>query len=857
MQGMRLGKYLILDKLGEGGMGEVWRARDEQLNRSVAIKILPPDVSTDPSRRARFEQEARALAALNHPNIVAVYEAGQHEGRAYIVSELVEGEPLRAILNGSRPPLRRLMEMAAQIAEALAAAHHAGIVHRDLKPENIMVTPSGRVKVLDFGLAKQSAIRSADVTATLPLTHAGTVMGTVGYMSPEQVRGEEADHRSDIFSFGVVLFEMLTGKRAFQAASSVETMNAILHQDPPPLDAEVPVLPPAMVTVVHRCLEKRPEARFQSAADLAFALQTVALTGASGTFQALKPPVEKRRRWLLPSLAALGAALLFAAGFLVRGRTIERDPPRFQQITFQRGLVSNARFTADGRNVVYGASWDGNPFRVYMASPGNPEPRDLGLPDGAMLVAVSSKDDLALLTGPFGQDGTGTLSRGSVLGGQMRPLLEGVRMADWAPDGSSLAVLRSVTGKFRLEYPVGKVLADNIEWPFLAIRVSPDGSRVAYASYYKGTSVGVGIIDSSGKGQWLGTVSGQTSEVVDPLLNWSPDGREIWFRSFDLTEWGTIYAIDLKGRRRVVTRVPSHATIYDIARNGRVLLRTDSRQVGILGKGPGDKMERDLSCLDASNLVGISDDGQAIVTTIVGESGGPMGSVYLRKTDGSPPIRVGDGKALDLSPDGKWISGYAARENVARQFLLFPTGAGEEFPVKIPTMGNGGVVVGWLPGDRQYVVIGELIGKRWQCFAWDASRNTLREVCPEGIPDAILNLSPDRQWVLSRGPKGGWFAYPVAGGAPREVQGISAHDTVIGWRADNRSIYIAAHRDSNKTLPVSTLDIVTGQRTAWMEVRPMQSVDEVFNLRITPDGSAYAYNFRVKSSDLYTADGLR
>ena len=856
MNGMRLGKYLILDKLGEGGMGEVWRARDEQLNRTVAVKILPSEVSSDPARRARFELEARALAALNHPNIVAVYEAGQHDGRAYIISELVEGESLRAIINSNRLPLRRLMEMATQIAEALAAAHQAGIVHRDLKPENIMVTSGGRVKVLDFGLAKQSAIRNADVTATLPLTHAGTVMGTVGYMSPEQVRGGDADHRSDIFSFGVVLFEMLTGKRAFHAASSVETMNAILNQDPPPLDAGSPALPPALVTVVHRCLEKRPELRFQSSADLAFALQTVALTGASGTHQAPKQPVH-RRRWTWPVVAATGGALLFAAGLFVRGRTIDHDPPHFQRITFRRGLVSNAGFTGDGRNVVYGASWDGNPFRIYLATPGNPEARDLGLPDGSMLLAVSSKDELAVLSGPFGQDGAGTLSRGSILGGQMRPLLEGVRMADWAPDGSSLAVLRSVNGKFRLECPVGKVLADNLEWPLLAIRVSPDGLRVAYASYYKGTSVSMGIIDSSGKREFLGAVSGQTSEIVDPLLNWSPDGREIWFRSFDLTEWGTIYAIDLKGRRRIVTRIPAHATIYDIARNGRVLLRTDSRQVGILGKGPGDKMERDLSCLDASNLVGISDDGRTIATNIVGESGGPKGSVYLRKTDGSPPIRVGDGKAFALSPDGKWISGYAARDNVARQFLLFPTGAGEEYPVKIPALGNGGVVYGWLPGDRQYLVGGALPGKRWQCFAWDAGRNTLREVCPEGIPDQMMYLSPDRQWVLSVGPQGRLFAYSVAGGDPREVRGISAHDAVLGWRADSRSIFIAAHRDSNKTLPVSTLDIVSGQRTAWMEIRPMQSVDEVFNLRITPDGSAYAYNFRVKSSDLYTADGLR
>src|SRR5579863_8634620 len=305
MKGSRLGKYEILDKLGEGGMGEVWRARDEQLHRTVALKILPPDVAQDPSRRARFEQEARALAALNHPNIVAVYEFGEDRmdngGRVFLVSELVEGESLRALLDNGRLASRRAIEIAVQIADAMAAAHAAGIVHRDLKPENIMLTNAGVVKVLDFGLAKQTSAGPADATVTMALTQPGTVMGTVGYMSPEQVRGAKTDHRSDVFSFGAVLYEMLAGQRAFQAESQVETMNAILHLDPPEPSAATHAISPALAAVIKRCLEKRPEQRFQSAADLAFALRSISGGSVSGMRAATSvalPPVPQRRRWL-------------------------------------------------------------------------------------------------------------------------------------------------------------------------------------------------------------------------------------------------------------------------------------------------------------------------------------------------------------------------------------------------------------------------------------------------------------------------------------------------------------------------------------------------------------------------------
>jgi serine/threonine protein kinase len=857
----RLGKYDILDKLGEGGMGEVYRAKDSSLNRSVAVKILPPDVANDPNRRARFEQEARALGALNHPNIVAVYDTGVENGQAYIVSELVDGESLRAVVDRGRLPLRKLLDLAVQIADALAAAHSVGIVHRDLKPENVMVARDGRVKVLDFGLAKQTVTEGTGDTATLALSQPGTVLGTAGYMSPEQVRGAALDHRSDIFSFGCVLYEMMTGRRAFQAASSVETMNAILREEPTEVEGSQITLPPALGTIVRRCLEKQPEQRFQSAADLAFALRSVSPSTASGAqpvSQVAAPP--RGKPWLWPVIAALGGIALFAAGFFLRDRTLRRNPPQFQRITFRKGLVNNARFTSDGRNVIYSASWDGAPARVFLATPGNPVARDLDLPDSSLLLDVSSKDEIAFLMGPYQPDGTGVLSRSAISGGQMRPWLEGVRSAVWSPDGSTMAVWRTVDGKNRIEYPIGKTLIPDIGYGiFFAMRLSPDGTRLALAHYGQGSNVELSVADSSGKLASLGFVAGQTVDIVDPLLTWTPDGREIWFRSFDLKEWGTIYAVDMKGRRRVVTRLPGHATLYDIAHDGRLLLRTDTRQLGILGTAPGDTTERDLSCLDESNLNAISYDGRAILATAVGEGGGPRGSVYWRKTDGSPPVRLADGRAFAMSADAKWVSAWSSMDPATRKYVLVPTGAGEERELAIPELKGMNVTYGWT-ADNQTVFLHGWDNNRansFQNYSWNMKSRVLRPFGPKGVADDLPMLSPDRQQILEVGPDGRWWIYPVSGGEGRAVEGLSPHDIVIGWREDNRSLFLATHHDVNTTIPLSTLDIASGKKTEWKEIHPTRPVDRLLTLKITPDGSAYAYNFLVKMSELYVADGVR
>lgn len=852
MIGTRLGNYEILDKLGEGGMGEVWRARDERLHRTVAIKILPPDVAGDPTRRARFEQEARALAALNHPNIVAVYDVGESAGVFYIVSELVEGESLRAVIERGPVSARKAIDIAVQMAEGMAAAHAIGIVHRDLKPENVMLTRGGLVKILDFGLAKQTHAPSQDKTATMALSQPGMVMGTAGYMSPEQVRAENVDARSDIFSFGAILYEMLTAKRAFHGATSVDTMAAVLNAEPPEFDTEPGKLPPALASIVRRCLEKRPEQRFQSAADLAFALRAITISGSAIT--GLQPalaaaPAQSKKRWLWPAVAVVAGAALVLAGFGARELTTHQANVTYQRITFRKGYIASARFISGGRNIVYGAAWDDGSSGIYLAIPGNPDSRDLGMPKGDDIVAVSSREELALL-------GNGTLAVTSVSGGNMRPLLNDVLAADFSNDGSSMAVLRYINGKVRLEYPIGTVLVPEVGWPMQMIRVSPDGNQVAYAGLAAGSAIQIFVADrTTGKYRSLGVVSGQATTEEANWLAWTPKGNEIWFHSFDTAEPGIVYAVDMKGHRRRVIDLPTRVKFYDISPDGQALLSTGTTQLGILGATPGATAERDLSCLDSGQVRGISEDGSVILANVVGESGGPKGSIYIRKTDGSPPVRVSDGHGFILSPDAKWVSGYIQDARGMKQFFVWPTGPGDSFEPHAPGL-QITIVLGWLKGDQQYLVEGNLPKHRAQCFVWDAVRGTVRPLCPENPTEPAMWLSADRQKMLSQTAHNtGWSVYPVDGGPPREVPGLGREENPIGWDNDNRSVYVTSGRENQTSIAVSLVDTVTGQRKAWKTIHPAQPVLEIHDLRIAPNGG-YAYTFVVGNLDLYIAKGL-
>ena len=380
--GSRLGPYEILSPLGAGGMGEVYRAKDPRLGRDVAIKVLPSSFSSDPDRLKRFEQEARAAGILNHPNITAVHDLGTHDGAPYVVQELLEGETLRAELASGRFSPRKAIDHAVQIAQGLAAAHEKGIVHRDLKPENVFVTKDGRVKILDFGLAKLTQSEGSPDATNLPTaTEPGVVMGTLGYMSPEQVKAKPADARSDIFALGAILYEMLSGQRAFRGDSAGETMAAILKEDPPDLSVTNENISPGLERIVRHCLEKNPERRFQSASDIAFGLQELSVTGASAP---RAQPSSSPARWRKPALLGMAAAAIAAAGLLA-GRQIWRSPaasvPAFHRLTYRRGFVWSARFSPDAHAVYYSANWDGSEkTEIFSTRTENPGSMLLDLP---------------------------------------------------------------------------------------------------------------------------------------------------------------------------------------------------------------------------------------------------------------------------------------------------------------------------------------------------------------------------------------------------------------------------------------------------------------------------------------------
>jgi serine/threonine protein kinase len=534
--GTHLGSYEIVSLLGSGGMGEVYAARDPKLDRMVAIKILPPQLAEHPDALTRFEREAKAVAALSHPNILAIFDFGREQQTAYAVMELLDGETLRQKLRSPIPP-RKVIEYGVQIARGLAAAHDKGIAHRDLKPENVFVTNDGRVKILDFGLARQTRVpAAADVTSPLTVerrTDPGTVMGTVGYMSPEQVRGQAGDQRSDLFSFGAVLYELLTGRRAFQRDTSAETLTAILREDPPEItSASLTGMSPGLVRVILHCLEKNPAERFQSASDIAFALDALTtLSTASGLSTGSIPPADEppvKRRWWGRAAGGVAAGAIVAASFLF-GRASVRPSHdvSFTPLTYRQQMIFRALFAPDGRTIVWSSALSGTESELFALSSEFPEPRSLGLRH-AQLLSVSSKNELAILTNArfLGHRlFDGTLARTPLGGGAPREVLEHVREADWSPDGENLAIIRDVNGRDRLEFPVGKVLYEASGY-LSDLRVSPAGDQVAFFEHpVKFDDRGeVAAVDRAGRKTHL---AGEYWGLEG--LAWSRDGREVLF----------------------------------------------------------------------------------------------------------------------------------------------------------------------------------------------------------------------------------------------------------------------------------------------------------------------------------------
>ena len=667
--GLKVGPYEIVAPIGAGGMGEVYHARDPRLKRDVAIKVLPALFSSDRQRLRRFEEEARAAAALNHPNILAVYDIGQQDGAPYIVCELLEGQTLRAKLHTGPVPVRKAVDCALQIARGLAVAHGRGIVHRDLKPENVFVTRDGQVKILDFGLAKLTRAEPGgnDVTRTIE-SDVGSVVGTAGYMSPEQARGKPADARSDLFALGAVLYELLSGQRAFKGEASADTISAILNHDPAELSAGNRRVPPAVERIVRHCLEKNPDERFQSAGDVAFDLES--MTAASTTTQAVE--VKPRFRWRGIAVVS-GLALLVTIGVLI-GRgwlAIPASQPEFRRVTFRRGSIRMARFAPDGQTIFYGAAWDGKPVELFTMRYETSDSHPLGVT--AQVLGISTTGEVALLLNPkvrnFVQVGTLALMPAS--GGTPRELLDRVQFAEWSPDGRAMAVVRFSVGSGLswIEYPAGKVVYRGSAW-ISHLRISPDGKLLAFAQHiHNGDDGYVVIIDGNGNKKF-------TSQVFTSLqgLAWRPDGKEVWFTGAPSGSARAIYAVNMLGKQRLVLRAPGALVLQDIANSGRVLLTNDNSRKQMFALIQGDSKERNVSWLDWSVLQVLSEDGKLILFDEGGEANRKYG-LYLRRLDGSLPMRIVDGYWGDLSPDGRWV--VAQDSGTPPQFVLVPTGIGE------------------------------------------------------------------------------------------------------------------------------------------------------------------------------------
>jgi eukaryotic-like serine/threonine-protein kinase len=864
--GTRLGPYEILSPLGSGGMGEVYRARDSRLGRDVAVKVLPERIAVDPDALARFEREARAVAALSHPNILGIFDFGSEGSTTYSVSELLEGETLRERLAGGPIPARKAVEYGAQIARGLAAAHEKGIVHRDVKPENVFVTSDGRIKILDFGLARQTAFGAGADDTRSPTVAGGTspgmVMGTVGYMSPEQVRGAPADHRSDIFSFGSVLYEMLTGRRAFGRATGAETMTAILKEDPPDLSDSGADLSPSLAETVRHCLEKNPAERFQSARDLAFDLEHAVGSSAPSRYAAAAA-ARRGPRILSIAASSLAALAFLAAGGLLATRMRHAREPVFRQLTYHRGYVESARFSPDGQTVIYGSTRRDQPVKIYSARLDSIESTPLDLPSGTVL-GISRTGEMAILLGCVHRGywiRSGTLARVPLGGGAPREVLEHVTDGDISGDGQALAVVREIGARQRLEFPLGKTILETdgyIDHP----RISSDGGSVAFLEHpFYGNDAGYVAVARSGAAGAERLTALQSG--LDGL-SWSPDGKEIWFtgnvESAETKDNGTRYSLWAvrPGRKpRSVYVPPMNLRIHDVSRKGTILLSGDDRRGEIGGFLKGDARERDLSTWSDEALSAIAEDGAGYLGIEQSAPGAGIDPfLYYRRAGDSAPVRLGSGTGIALSPDGKWIANVQ-RVNETARLTLVPTGAGDAVPIDLgavqPRVASHERASFSADGMR-FLFPGFEPNRRPRVWLIDLPKGRPTAVTPEG--ESLALLSPDGGSVAGVDAKGRIVMYRLAEGrgSPTEVHGALAYERPIQWESSGRALFVW-----DRTWParIARVELATGARTIWKELAPDPVGVLYGNIVLTPDGKHYVYRIRRVLSELNLAEGLK
>jgi Tol biopolymer transport system component len=802
----------------------------------------------------KHQKEVSSL--LNHPNILAIHDIGEQDGAPFIVSELLEGRSLRAELENSALSPRKASDYAAQIAQGLAAAHDKGIVHRDLKPENIFLTTEGRVKILDFGLAKLAPNARRDknesdgMTLTSSPTEAGMVMGTAGYMAPEQVRGSGVDSRTDIFAFGAVLYEMISGKRAFRRDTAAETMTAILKDDPPELSEMDYPVSPGLERIVRRCLEKQPEQRFQSAKDLAFALEALSGTTSKSAANVTIAGDAGKTRW--PAFVAAAAVVGLALGAAIAWylRPAPAPPPTFTRVSYHRGEVIRGRFAPDTKTVFYSAKFGAGAPDTYSIREDYPASTPVGLA-GALLLAISRQGQMAVLVRPayFAHyEWGGTLATSPLGGTAPRELLENVVDADWGPDGNELAIIDRGNDKWRLQYPLGKVLLEGEGW-MSDMRVSPDGKQVALFRHPpnvddRGDLV---LVDRSGQ---MKTLSSGWESLEG--LAWAPSGKEIWFSAAVSGEQWCIHAVTLSGKQRTVYCGTAPTRIVDIAASGRALVSTEESRGTMSIVEHGSNQERDLSWLSYSWGPRLSRDGSEMLFTDLSEESGNDYSVYVRKRDGSPAIRLtGGGYATDISADGKWAM-VILPDDPAQRVQIVPVGPGQgrvlHWDGIQPRWSQ------WFPDGRRILMLASQSGQAEALYLTDADGSTPKQLSPGSAPWGAV--APDEKSFISV-QKGAVVVRSISDGSSKPIPGIQAEEFPIGW-ADSKHIFVQATIAIG--LRIYKVDIESGGRELWQTVTPKDAT----GLRpmktptaITPDGQWMAFGCRTQLGQLYRSDTLK
>ena len=861
--GSRCGPYEIVGLLGTGGMGEVYRARDAKLGRDVAIKILGIESPASPATVRRFEQEARAISALNHPAIVTIHDIGDCDGQFYIVMEIVEGTTLRHLLGRGRPRLKKALQIADQLADALAKAHEAGIVHCDLKPENVMLTGEGHVKIVDFGLARlaepaASGSPAPDRTASDRSTQR-MVLGTVGYMSPEQAAGETADFRADHFAFGAILYELATGARAFHQPTSVETLSMIIRGEPERPLAVNPALPSPVVWTIERCLSKDPADRYASTRDLARDVQTLRDHAADlETLEGTRLSAGKRRSRLLVAgsiaVAALGAG---AAAVYFATRTgppavAEAAPaPRFKQLTFRRGFIQNARFAPGGQTVIYAAGWDGGPVRLFETGHLGPESRTLD-PPHAGLASISSRGEVALIQGCRLDWASciGTLATMPIGGGAPREVMEEVVSADWTPDGRALAVIQVALGEYQIQFPIGKSLyasPGKLGW----LAFSPRGDRLAFVEYplLSDEAGSLKVVDLEGRVTTLSS-GWKTIRGVD----WSPAGDEVWVSASDQGRRCSLYKVSLTGARQLIFHAPADVMLLDLSADRRALLATTIPRTHMVWSSAGK--EQEVSWLDWSTVADLSADGKTVLFYEWGEAVGAAPVVYVRQVDGSDAVRLGSGKALALSRDGRWA--LALQETSTPQLVLLPTRTGTS-----RVLPAGGLTdfywANWFPDGRRLLVVGSGADAVPRSYIQDTETGKLEPFADKGMLAALV--SPDGKKILVGDPVGPYLMWPLDGGKPETIATLGPEDRPIQWSRDGRFLYLRG--PDEPVLRIYRYDLTTGRRQPWKELAPRDPTGVIGvatgrgELAITPDGTASVFTYWTGVRNLFLAEGLQ